>query len=104
MINWRFPAAVQFIAVAPEAQRCQAALPFNYLAVDIVNIGTIGFFTEKRLPRIRGAIIGNVQHAAVHGGNQHVNLRRNGALRVRFNFQLHIQVAVRPHFSRRVEG
>ncbi|CCJ93682.1 hypothetical protein BN131_1355 [Cronobacter malonaticus 681] len=106
MVDRRFAAAVQLIAVATKAQCRQTALSFNDLAVDIVDIRAIAFLAKEATPRIRRDVVGDVKHAAVYGGNQHVDLLRQLAV-FHAGFHFHRQRAVRAHlrggFQRQIE-
>ena len=102
MVHRRFAAALQFIPIATEAQRGQTALPFNDLAVYIVDIRAVALLAKESLPRIRRDVIGNVQHAAVHRRDQHVHLLRHGRL-FHAGFHLHRERLVWTHFLRVIE-
>ena len=102
VVHRRFAAALQFIAITTEAQRRHAALSFNDLAVDIVDIRAVALLAEERLPRIWRNVIGNVQHAAVHCRNQHVHFLWNRPL-FHAGFHLHRERLIWPHFLRVIE-
>ncbi|MNI50758.1 hypothetical protein D3C73_1054470 [compost metagenome] len=74
-------------------------MPFDYLAVNIINIRAIAFLAKKCLPRIRGSVIGDIQHPAVYSGDQDVNLFRHVTI---FDTGFHVngQRLIRAHFSR----
>ena len=103
MVDRRFAAAVHLITVTAEAQRRKTTLAFNHLAVDIIDICAIAFLAEEGLPRIWRYVIGNIQHPAVDGGEQDVNLFRRRAIFHR-GFDFDLQRLVRTHFLRGVEG
>ena len=103
MVNRRFATTLELIAVAAKAQRRQTPLAFNDLPVDIVDVRAIALLTKERLPRIRGDVIGNVEYAAVHRRNQHVNFLRGRPL-FHAGFHFHRQHLVRTHFGRIFQG
>ena len=102
VVHRRFAAALQFIPIATEAQRGQTALPFNDLAVYIVDIRAVTLLTKESQPRIRRDVIGNIQHAAVHRRYQDVHLLRHGPL-FHAGFHLHRERLVWTHFLRVIE-
>jgi hypothetical protein len=65
VVNRRFAATFEFITVTAKAQRRQAPLPFNDLAIDIVDIRAITLLTKEGLPRIRGNVIRDIQDEAL---------------------------------------
>ncbi|CGW04095.1 Uncharacterised protein [Salmonella enterica subsp. enterica serovar Typhi] len=99
MVYRRFSAARKVVAIAAKTQRRQPPLPFNDLAVNIVDIRTVAFLTEERLPRVRRRVIGDIQYTAIDRGDQHVDLFWHFAV---FNAGFHPdgERLIRAHFSR----
>ena len=97
VVNRRFTAAFEFIAVAAETQAGETPLPFNHLTVDIINIRAVTLLTKESLPRIRSGVIGDIQHAAVHSGEQHIDLFWHLPLR-HAGFDFHRQRLIRAYF------
>ncbi|MPN46461.1 hypothetical protein SDC9_194047 [bioreactor metagenome] len=99
MVDRRFTAALQFIAITAKAQCGQTPLALNHLTINVINIRAVAFLSKEGLPRIRRNVIGNVQHAAVHCRHQDVNLFWRLAV-FTAGLDLHGQRLVRTHFSR----
>ena len=90
--------------VTAECEAGQTALPgFDQLPVNIQLVGAISLAPKQAGVRIRGRVIGNVQHPDVHRSQQDMGLLRNAAVSI-FSLNFHRQRLFGAHFFRRIEG
>ncbi len=76
----RLAALAQRRGVTAESQAGQASTALDQLPVDVQLVGTVGLAAEHRDEGIGGLVIGDVEDADVHRGEQHAHLPRRAAI------------------------